>query len=298
MWRSFLTPACHYSQMHLALLRICGDFHQYIDHNRIFKGIEDEADMGIHALTGGASGIGAALARQLRNAGHKVINVDIRDADVTADLSTPEGRQDACRIIGEMAPAGLDGFVPLAGLGAGTGHPARLITALNYFGAVSLVEGLRPLLEKKSGAVVLLSSNSCPMSSGEDPLVEALLAGDEAASLEIAERETGMEYMAGKRALVYWMRRRAFEYARIGIRLNAVAPGPTDTPMVAALFQQPGMKDAVDALLAMTPLGRLGQPDEVASLIRFLLSAEASYISGSLVFVDGGYDAATRKDHL
>ena len=250
------------------------------------------------ALTGGASGIGATLSEQLRRDNHTIINVDIRDADVIADLATNEGRNTALAEIAARAPDGLDGFVPLAGLGAATGHPATLITALNYFGAVSLVEGLRPLLAKKSGSVVLLCSNSAPMSSREDPLLAPLLEGDETAALKVAEQETGMEYMAGKRALAYWMRKNSFDYARAGIRINAVAPGPIQTPMVEALFEKPGMRDVVDTLLQMTPIERMGQPHEVANAIRFLLSGDASYICGTVLFVDGGYDAATRPESL
>jgi NAD(P)-dependent dehydrogenase (short-subunit alcohol dehydrogenase family) len=250
------------------------------------------------ALTGGASGIGATLSEQLRHDNHTIINVDIRDADVIADLTTNKGRNAALAEIAARAPDGLDGFVPLAGLGAGTGHPATLITALNYFGAVSLVEGLRPVLAKKSGSVVLLCSNSAPMSSSKDLLLDPLLDGDETAALKIAEQETGMEYMAGKRALAYWMRKNSFDYARAGIRINAVAPGPIQTPMVEALFETPGMKDAVDTLLRVTPIERMGQPQEVANAIRFLLSGDASYICGTVLYIDGGYDAATRPKSL
>jgi len=254
--------------------------------------------MATYALTGGASGIGAALSEQLKAAGHTIINVDIRDADIIADLTSTGGRSQALTEINNLAPQGLDGFVPLAGLGAGTGHPARQIIALNYFGAVVLTEGLRPLLAKRSGTVVLLSSNSAPMSSHGDPLIEALLSADEEAALAIADQETGLEYMAGKRALVYWMRRNNFDYGREGVRMNAVAPGPIETPMTAALFEMPGMKDTVDTLLSMTPTERMGQPDEVANAISFLLSEAASYVNGTVIFVDGGYDAATRTDHL
>jgi NAD(P)-dependent dehydrogenase (short-subunit alcohol dehydrogenase family) len=250
------------------------------------------------ALTGGASGIGATLSEQLRHDNHTVINVDIRDAEVIADLTTNKGRSAALAEIAARAPDGLDGFVPLAGLGSATGHPATLITALNYFGAVSLVEGLRPLLAKKSGSVVLLCSNSAPMSSREDLLLAPLLEGDETAALKVAEQETGMEYMAGKRALAYWMRKNSFDYARAGIRINAVAPGPIQTPMVEALFEKPGMKDVVDTLLRATPIERMGQPHEVANAIRFLLSGDASYICGTVLFIDGGYDAAIRPENL
>ncbi len=250
------------------------------------------------ALTGAASGIGAALSAQLDAEDHKVISVDIKDADIIADLSTKSGREDAVASIAELAADGLDGFVPLAGLAAGAGHAATLMTSLNFFGAVEMTEDLRPLLAKNSGAIVMVSSNSGPMSSPDDPLITPLLASDEAAALKIAEKETGLEYMIGKRAIVYWLRRHAFDYGRDGIRINGVAPGPIDTPMVAALRDTPGMMDAVKSLLSMTPFERLGQPDEVANTIRFLLSEEASYISGTVVFVDGGYDAATRTDHL
>jgi len=249
-------------------------------------------------LTGAASGIGAALSAQLNAAGDNVISVDIKDADIITDLSVKSGREAAVAAISSLAPNGVDGFVPLAGLGAGTGHPATLMTSLNFFGAIEMTEGLRPLLAKNSGAIVMVSSNSGPMSSPEDPLIAPLLAGDEEAALKIAEKETGLEYMIGKRALVYWLRRNAFDYGRDGIRINGVAPGPIDTPMVASLRDTPGMMDAVNSLLALTPFERLGEPDEVANTIRFLLNEEASYISGTVIFVDGGYDAATRTDHL
>ena len=72
--------------------------------------------MGTYALTGGASGIGACLAEKLREQGHSVINVDIRDADIIADLSTPEGRQAAVAGVQERASEGLDGVIPLAGV--------------------------------------------------------------------------------------------------------------------------------------------------------------------------------------
>lgn len=89
--------------------------------------------MGIYALTGAASGIGAALAGSLREAGHEIISVDIRDADIVADLSNPEGRQAAIAGVRERAPDGLDGLVPLAGVPGG-GPPGTLITSVNYFG--------------------------------------------------------------------------------------------------------------------------------------------------------------------
>ncbi len=255
--------------------------------------------MATYALTGGASGIGAALARQLRDAGDQVIIVDLKGADVAADLSTVEGRTAAVNGVRALAADGLDGLIPLAGVGAATGHPAALITALNYFGAIAVVEGLRADLAKRHGAVVLLCSNSAAMVPHEFPLIDVLLAGDEQAAIEATVRDgNGLEYMAGKRALNYWMRRNAMTYAREGIRMNAVAPGPTASAMTDALFAQPGMKEVVDGLLQATPISRMGEADEIANAIRFLLSDSASYVCGTTIFVDGGYDAATRTDHL
>lgn len=254
--------------------------------------------MATYALTGAASGIGASLAGLLRDQNHRVINVDLRDADVIADLSTPEGRRAAVAGVRERAPEGLDGLVPLAGVPGG-GPPGTLITSVNYFGTVEFVEGLRDLVAKKQGAIVLLCSNSAPMSTPDSRLLERLLAGDEAEALKIAaEDDDGKHYMVGKRALAYWMRRNTMAYAKDGIRMNAVAPGPIDTPMTKPLFDNPEMAGIMKYLLDATPLGRAGQPDEIANVIRFMLGPDSSYICGSVLYIDGGYDAATRTDHI
>ena len=254
--------------------------------------------MGTYALTGGASGIGAALAASLKEAGHDVITGDIKDADIVADLSKPEGRQAAVAGVRERATDGLDGLVPLAGV-AGGGPPGTLITSVNFFGTVEFVEGLRDLLAQKNGTIVLLCSNSAPMQAPNDDLLNALLKGDEAESLRISEEDdNGMHYMVGKRAINYWMRRNCMDYAKDGIRMNGVAPGPIETPMTAPLFDDPDMAAVMQGLLDATPQGRMGQPGEIVNCINFLLSPEASYVCGSLLFIDGGYDAHTRQDHI
>lgn len=254
--------------------------------------------MATYALTGSASGIGAALKAKLEAAGHSLITVDIKDADVIADLTTPEGRQAAVTAILERATDGLDGFVPLAGLGGGSA-PDLLITKLNYFGTVELVEGLRPALADSNGVVVLLCSNSAPMDVVDDEFMQALLDGDEARALARAEAiPPGTHYMQTKRAVNYWMRRNAMAYGRDGIRMNGVAPGPTITPMTAPLFESEEYAPILEALLGQTPIERAGEAEEVANCILFLLGPDASYVHGSLLFVDGGYDAHTRQDHI
>jgi NAD(P)-dependent dehydrogenase (short-subunit alcohol dehydrogenase family) len=254
--------------------------------------------MGTYALTGGASGIGAALKASLKDAGHEVITVDIRDADIIADLSRPEGRQAAIAGVRERAEAGLDGLVPVAGVPGG-GPPGTLITSVNYFGTVEFVEGLRDLVAQKQGVIVLLCSNSAVMRAPNDDLLNALLSGDEAESLRIAEKDNnGMHYMVGKLAVNYWMRRNCMEYARSGIRMNAVAPGPIDTPMTAPLFDDPKMAQVMQGLLDATPMNRMGKPEEIVSCINFLLSPASSYVCGSTLFIDGGFDAHSRPEHI
>lgn len=254
--------------------------------------------MGTYAITGGASGIGAALLSSLQAEGHAVINVDIRDADVIADLTTQKGRQAAIAGIIERAEEGLDGFVPVAGIAGGTAS-GRLISALNYFGTVRLVEGLREALIKKSGAVVLLSSNSAPMEVGGEELVTGLLADNEEAALDMSDDiMEGTHYMLTKRALVFWMQRNAMDYGRDGIRMNAVAPGPVMTPMTEPLFRSQEMAPVMQGLLDATPIHRVAQPEEISAVIEFLLSPASSYVNGSLLFIDGGYDANKRQDRL
>ena len=252
--------------------------------------------MGTYALTGGASGIGAALAATLAAQGHRVINVDIKDADVIADLSTAAGREAAVAGVRKLAPDGLDGLVPLAGVGHGLG---TLITALNYFGTLAFLEGLKDLLAQNKGTVVLICSNSAPMASGTENLAGALLAGNEQDALRIAQEEdNGMHYMVGKRALNYWMRRHCMAYAQLGIRMNAVAPGPVETPMTKPLLEDPTMAPVLQGLIDATPLHRMAQPQEIADCIMFLLSPQSAYVCGSTLFIDGGYDAHSRTDHI
>lgn len=93
-------------------------------------------------------------------------------------------------------------------------------------------------------------------------------------------------YIAAKHGVVGLTKAAALEYAAKGIRVNAIAPGYIDTPLLNALPE-----DALTGLMGLHPVGRLGTPDEVAALTCFLLSDEASFITGSYHLVDGGYTA-------
>lgn len=247
-------------------------------------------------VTGAASGIGAATASLLKQRGGAVIGVDLHDAQVLADLSTAAGRRTAVGEITAAAPEGIAGVIPCAGIAGLTGVDSPLLVSVNYFGAVELVEGLRPLLvagavTTGSAAVVLLSSNSVTCQPGWDSdVAAACLRGDEPGARAAAARVEAVHcYPASKAALAHWARRHCVEWAQDGIRLNSVAPGLVATPMTEKLRADPVLGVFADAY--PSALNRPGTPQEVAEVLAFLVSPAASLMVGSMVFVDGGTDA-------
>ena len=249
--------------------------------------------MKTYVVSGAASGIGAATAALLRGQGDRVVTVDLHDADVTADLGTPEGRDAAVAGVRERTDV-VHGLVPAAGIAGRTGVPGDLLVSVNFFGAVALVRGLHDELAAADGAgVVLLASNSITgMPGWNAPVAQACLRDDEPlAREEAAKVDSVMVYPSSKAALAWWARREGVkpEWAGSGIRLNSVAPGATETPMVDAMRADPLLGPAVDAY--PNAIGRLGRPEEVAATIGFLLSDAAANIVGAVLYVDGGTDA-------
>jgi NAD(P)-dependent dehydrogenase (short-subunit alcohol dehydrogenase family) len=248
---------------------------------------------GTVAVTGSASGIGAACRRRLADGGATVIGVDLHDADVTADLGTPEGRQQAMEAVGGLAGGRLDGLVTCAGVAGAPSRPGSQVASVNYFGSIALLEGLRPLLGRSSTpAAVAISSNSTTIQPGiPADLVAACLGGDEQEARSAADEAGAVAtYAAAKLAIAHWVRRQAVsaEWAGSGIRLNAVAPGMVDTPLVA----EPDMAPLIEML--PIPVGRPGRPEEIAALIDLLLGPDGGFFCGSVVLVDGGTEALLR----
>lgn len=253
--------------------------------------------MATYAMTGGATGIGAAIKEQLRSAGHSVIVTDIKDADVIADLSNKEGRQAAVEGITAACNGVLDGFIACAGVASHVPNK-KLIPAVNYYGTTELTDGVADLLASRQGSVLLISSNSAPMST-ESEFVDLLLDGDETAALQFVEGIEGQAaYSGSKQAVARWMRRNVNRFAQSGVRINAIAPGYTQTPMTKAVEESEEYGQAIRDFMASIPVGRPGQPEDMANAAAFLLSEAASFICGSVIFVDGGHDAMLRPDRF
>jgi NAD(P)-dependent dehydrogenase (short-subunit alcohol dehydrogenase family) len=196
--------------------------------------------MGTIVVTGSSGGIGRATVARLETAGHRVIGVDVRDAEITADLATPEGRDSMVRDVERACGGVLDGLVAGAGV---SGAPGPVVASVNYFGAIATLERLRAMLAAGTAAsAVAISSNSTTTQAGYSlELVDACLRGDEDEARRLAASdESGINtYPATKLALARWVRRQAVgpDWIGAGIRLNAIAPGFIKTPMTEAIEQ-------------------------------------------------------------
>ena len=236
-------------------------------------------------VTGGASGIGEAVCRRLAREGAKVVVADYDGAAAQA-LAATLGEADAMAFPLDVADAaaverlvqatrerfgGLHLAVNNAGIG-GPSHPTadypladwHRVIDVNLHGVMySMKYQLPAMLAGGGGAIVNMAS-----------------------ILGSVGRSGSLPYVAAKHALLGMTRTTAIEYATQGIRVNAVGPAFIDTPLLS------GLDPAVRAdLVGLHPAGRLGSAEEVAALTCFLLSEEASFITGSYHLVDGGYTA-------
>lgn len=249
-----------------------------------------------YLMSGGATGIGAAIKQLLRDRGHRVVVMDLKEADITVDLADSASRAAAIAEARQQFSSGLDGIITCAGVASHFPDTGKIIS-INYFGTTELVEGLADLLVE-GGRVVLISSNSAPQCQAPQ-LVEAMLGNDEAVAVAAASGESGHNcYSGSKQAVARWMKSVSASYARRGITINAVAPGYIETPMTQAVANDATYGEAIRQFVASIPAGRPGLPEDVANLVEFLLSDKASFVCGALLFVDGGHDAMFRPDQI
>lgn len=249
-------------------------------------------------VTGSASGIGKATKELLEKQGDRVIGVDIHEADVVADLTTAEGRAALVDQVRALADGHIDAVIANAGL-ANSGAPD---VAVNYFGAVATLDGLRPLLAGSAAPRAVATASMASLLPADDQLVELCLAGDEAGALARAESFVGTEdagkiYASSKVALCRWLRRNAAtaEWAGAGIPLNAIAPGIVETPMVADMIATPEQREGLAGMVPMPLNGFMG-PEVTASLLGWLVGVDNSHLCGQVIFIDGGSDVVIRGD--
>jgi len=225
-------------------------------------------------ITGASKGIGRALAQMLAAAGHQVVGI-ARHADdpsfpgvlVPVDLGDRVQTELALKELTQKYA--FDGLVNNVGLarvqplGEVDLDDFDAVIRVNLHSALKATQAVLPgMRERGWGRVINISSLTV---------------------LGIAHRTS---YAAAKAALISFTRTWALELASTGITVNAVAPGPTETE----LFREnnaPG-SEGEQRYLSGVPMGRFGQPEEIASAIAFLMSEQSSYITGQTLFVDGG----------
>ena len=255
-----------------------------------------------YVVTGAASGIGKALTEQLRSEGHEVFGVDLRDSDVSVDLTTADGRTELVEKVTELSGGAIDAVVAVAGLAA----PIPATVGVNYFGAIATLDGLRPLLAGSDAPRAAVVASLAALEPIDEPLHDALLSGNEAASLELAQAiadaptdtPSNAIYNTSKNAIALWIRTNAptDDWAGAGIALNAIAPGVIETPMIASILATEEGRAAL-AAGAPAPLNGPAAPASApAALLAWLTSAQNTHVTGQIVFVDGGAEVIRRPE--
>jgi NAD(P)-dependent dehydrogenase (short-subunit alcohol dehydrogenase family) len=232
-------------------------------------------------VTGGTSGIGRAIAEAFAAEGARVTVTGKGDSDVADFLAASSSSNISARRMNVTEPdeiaaalretVRLDVLVNAAGCILREGRELdpdgfAAVVDVNLTGTMRVCTAARELLFASRGCVINLASMLSFFGSGFVP-----------------------GYSASKGGVVQLTKSLAIVWAREGVRVNAIAPGWIETPMTAPLVADPARRDAI---IARTPLGRWGQPADVAGAALFLASPAAAFITGIVLPVDGGYSVA------
>jgi NAD(P)-dependent dehydrogenase (short-subunit alcohol dehydrogenase family) len=240
----------------------------------------------VAVITGGARGIGLAIARWFLAEGYRVALLDI-DGETLA--ATAHDLDDAQRVLAICCDVALPGQVRPA-VEQVAAHFGRIDALVNNAGVAVFKPMLETTFDEWARVLAVnldgpfLCTQACApvmLKCGGGSVVNiASISGLRASTLRVA-------YGTSKAALMHLTRQQAVELGALGIRVNAIAPGPVDTAMAKAVHT-PAIRAGYHDVI---PLNRYGTPEEIAAAVGFLCSAEASYINGQVLSVDGGFEA-------